>query len=82
MKDLAAKTVYSFESCMDQCALYTGNQGDAQLCQAVTYSANLTGNVQANAGNCWLKSARGIRNNWNPQDNYDLVASAYIVNDL
>ncbi|EMC92939.1 hypothetical protein BAUCODRAFT_37846 [Baudoinia panamericana UAMH 10762] len=46
----AAKTVYSFFSCMDQCAIYNRNPNGGPLCLAVTYDANLTVTVDAHAG--------------------------------
>jgi len=80
--DLSKSVVYTFESCMDQCVLYNAQNNDAQDCQAVTYSANLTAFTAEYGGNCFLKSARG-----SPVDsatsinNYALMASAYIVAD-
>jgi hypothetical protein len=77
--DVGAATTYSFQSCMDNCVALNAKTG-VLICQAVTYTANLTFAVQMAGSNCWLKNARGLRHNgrgdlgWN----YNLMASAYL----
>ena len=87
--NVALRTTYSFEACMDQCSLFNSQQvspsqaanGGVDNCQAVTYNANLTFALADNGGNCWLKSSRGQKYTYGAA--YDaLLGSAFILNDL
>ena len=72
-------TVYSFESCMDSCAEFNRRFMGSSSCQAVSYNADLTFAIPRYGDNCWLKDMRGERYWGEPEENYGLVASAYIV---
>ena len=79
--DITKLTVYNFQSCMDQCAIYNGQQssGDAKICQAVTYNASLT---MTRPWNCWLNTGRGKRFDDDPSAEYASIASAYVTGYL
>ncbi len=72
---------------MDVCAQYNSNSrllSSFTPCGAVTYNANLTWTLEhgsgANAVSCYIKDYRGIgQQETGEDDNYGLVASAYMI---
>ena len=76
VQDLHRITVYSFESCMDNCAAYN-------RCEALTYGANLTLELNLNGANCFMKSARGTGSvDTSYGQEYNLLASAWIIHPM
>ena len=83
---ISAYTVYTFQSCMNQCVIYNAHaRPNETLCGAVSYSANLTqvlgtqGEASSYGGNCFLKAGRGDLVTDNVIMNYRLMGSAYLL---
>lgn len=52
---------YTFRDCIDTCDQYNMDRNTGDLpCKAVTYYANVTVPIDLYAGNCFLKTGRGV----------------------
>lgn len=72
VKDLAEITTYTFESCMDNCAAYSG-------CGALTYLANLTWALPSCGGKCILKNAPSVGYASDDNIKSNLTGSAWVI---
>lgn len=76
MKNLEHRTVYTFQSCLDECDRWN-SASNTPACRAVTYYANITTPIKLWGGNCFLKNDRGVGYRTDPVD-YDHTASAWM----
>ena len=62
VNDLLGMITYTFEECMENCAIYNTQTSITTPCRAITYAANLTASIPNHSNtNCWLKNVRGER---------------------
>lgn len=63
VQDINQVLVYTFESCVANCVAWNWNAASTHsdnLCNAVTYNANLTLSYPKHKANCWLKNKQGV----------------------
>ena len=58
--DLAAIVAYNFEDCIEACSSMNEFSGNATLCTAVVFTADIDAGFPSEHANCWLKFLENI----------------------